>query len=61
MMDPRICKAREEQIRLPALHRSGHLESEGIEQAICDWFWEEMLVQRELERAASVHGSADTL
>jgi len=50
MMDRRIRRAREEQVRLAALLRSGHPESEGIELAISDWFWEEMLVQRELER-----------
>ena len=50
MMDPRIQRAREEQIRLAALLQSGHPESEGIELAISDWFWEEMLVQREQDR-----------
>jgi len=50
MINPRIQKAREEQIRLAALLQSGHPESEGIELAISDWFWEEMLVQRELGR-----------
>ena len=50
MMDPRIQRAREEQIRLAALLQSGHPESEGIELAISDWFWEEMLVQRGRDR-----------
>jgi hypothetical protein len=50
MMDPRIQRAREEQVRLAALLQAGHPESVGIELAICDWFWEEMLIERELDR-----------
>ena len=48
MMDARIQRAREGQIRLVELLRSGHPERHGIELAICDWFWEEMLAHEEL-------------
>ena len=48
MMAPRIRRAREEPVRLATLLRSGHPESAGTELAISDWFWEEILIQREL-------------
>ena len=50
MIDAHIQRAREEQVKLVALLQSGHPDRRGIELAICDWFWEEMLVQRELEQ-----------
>ena len=55
-MDPRIRRARDEQVRLVALLKSGHPESEGIELAISDWFCEEMMILRELSIRTGVPG-----
>jgi hypothetical protein len=55
MIDPRVQRAREEQIRLVELLKSGHPERQGIELAICDWFWEEMGIERERAQAREMH------
>lgn len=47
-MDPRIRRTREEQKELVALLESGHPDQRGLMQAIDDWFWAEMLIQKEL-------------
>ena len=52
MTDPRLDRARDEQIRLAALLQSGHPDREGITLTISDWFWEEVLIERELDVAA---------
>jgi hypothetical protein len=44
----RIERARAEQTRLAKLLRDGHSDKRGIELAISDWIWEELLLQEEL-------------
>ena len=56
MMDSRIRRAREEQVRLAALLQCCHPESDGIKLAISDWVWEEMLIQKELSVSTGVPG-----
>ena len=48
-VEQRIERARAEQTSLAALLRDGHPDKRGIELAISDWFWEELLLQEELE------------
>ena len=48
-IEQRIERARAEQTRLAELLRDGHPDKRGIELAISDWFWEELLLQEELK------------
>ena len=56
MTHPEIARARAEQAALVALLKSGHPDREGIILAISDWFWEELLIEREL--GVSVGGAS---
>ena len=47
-IEQRSERARAEQTRLAELLRDGHPDKRGIELAISDWFWEELLLQKEL-------------
>jgi hypothetical protein len=47
-IEQRIERSRAEQTRLAGLLRDGHPDKRGIELAISDWFWEELLLQKEL-------------
>ena len=47
-IEQRIERARAEQTRLAELLRDGHPDEGGIELAISDWLWEELLLQEEL-------------
>jgi hypothetical protein len=46
--EQRIERSRAEQMRLANLLRQGHPDKRGIELAISDWIWEELLLQEEL-------------
>lgn len=48
-IEQRIKRARAEQTRLAELLRDRHPDKRGIELAISDWFWEELLLQKKLE------------
>jgi len=48
-VEQRIERARAEQTSLAELLRDGHPDKHGIELAISDWVWEELLLQEELE------------
>jgi hypothetical protein len=48
-IEQRIGRARAEQTRLAELLRDGHPDKRGIELAISDWVWEELLLQEELK------------
>jgi hypothetical protein len=48
-IEQRIERVRAEQTRLAELLRDGHPDKRGIELAISDWVWEELLLQEELK------------
>ena len=48
-IEQQIERARAEQTRLAELLRDGHPDKCGIELAISDWVWEELLFQEEFE------------
>jgi hypothetical protein len=54
-----IGKVRAEQAKLVSLLKAGHSDRGGIMLAIEDWFWEELLIEKELQAQSACREESD--